>query len=114
MSVFRKNYGCNHVLLKLVEDWKIALDNGEYVFAILTDLSKAFDCLLHRLANYVRYVIGCMYLDKKLPAGQKATGQNKQCKNAVAFVYCVYSNSYDVSMSYIDTYYKVRRQVSDM
>ena len=42
-------YGCNHVLLKLVEDWKYAIDRGEHVGAILMGLSKAFDCLPHRL-----------------------------------------------------------------
>ena len=49
LSAFRKMYGCNHVLLKLVEDWKYALDRGEHVGAILMDLSKAFDYLPHRL-----------------------------------------------------------------
>ena len=49
LSAFRKMYGCNHVLLKLVEDWKYALDRCEHVGAILMDLSKAFDCLPHRL-----------------------------------------------------------------
>ena len=32
-----------------VEDWKCALDRGELVGTILMDLSKAFDCLPHRL-----------------------------------------------------------------
>ena len=48
-SVFRKKYGCHHVLLKLLEDWKSALDRGENVGSILSDLSKAFDCLPRRL-----------------------------------------------------------------
>ena len=34
-------------LLRLLEDWKTALDKNQYVAAILIDLSKAFDCLLH-------------------------------------------------------------------
>ena len=49
LSAFRKNDGCNHVLLKLIEYWKCALDRVEHVDAILMDLSKAFDCLPHRL-----------------------------------------------------------------
>ena len=49
LSAFRKDYGCHHVLLKLLEDWKLSLDKGESIGAILTDLSKAFDCLPHRL-----------------------------------------------------------------
>ena len=35
--------------LRLVEDWKQALDNNMYVGAILMDLSKAFDCLTYDL-----------------------------------------------------------------
>jgi hypothetical protein len=34
-------------LLRLLEDWKTALDKNQYVAAILMDLSKAFDCLPH-------------------------------------------------------------------
>jgi hypothetical protein len=36
-------------LLRLLEDWKSALDKNCYVAAILMDLSKAFDCLPHNI-----------------------------------------------------------------
>ena len=36
-------------MLRLIEDWKKALDRHEYAAAILMDLSKAFDCLSHGL-----------------------------------------------------------------
>ena len=49
LAAFRQNYGCNHVLLKFVEDMKYALDQKEHFGAILMDLSKAFDCLPHPL-----------------------------------------------------------------
>ena len=49
LSAFRKKYGCHHVLIKLIEDWKSDLDRGENAGSILMDLSKAFDCLPHRL-----------------------------------------------------------------
>ena len=49
LSAFRKTYGCQSILLKLVEDWRHALDNKMIVGAILTDLSKAFDSLPHKL-----------------------------------------------------------------
>ena len=35
--------------MRLLEDWRKALDNNECVAAILMDLSKAFDCLPHGL-----------------------------------------------------------------
>jgi hypothetical protein len=44
---FRKDHGCQTTLLRLLEDWKTALDKNQYVAAILMDLSKAFDCLPH-------------------------------------------------------------------
>ena len=36
-------------LLKIVEDWKKAIDCNQYTAAVLMDLSKAFDCLPHDL-----------------------------------------------------------------
>ena len=47
LCVFRKGHGCQTTLLRLLEDWKKALDNNEYLAAIIMDLSKAFDCLPH-------------------------------------------------------------------
>ena len=44
---FHKGHGCQTTLLRLLEDWKKALDNNEYLAAILMDMSKAFDCLPH-------------------------------------------------------------------
>jgi hypothetical protein len=49
LCAFRKNYGCKDVLVKVVEDFKYALEKNDYVGCILMDLSKAFDCLPHRL-----------------------------------------------------------------
>ena len=49
LAAFRKGFGCQTTLLRLLEDWKRGLDNHRYVGAILMDLSKAFDCLSHGL-----------------------------------------------------------------
>ena len=49
LSAFRSGYGCQTALLKIIEDWKKALDDNKFVAAILMDLSKAFDCLPHNL-----------------------------------------------------------------
>ena len=49
LAAFRKGFGCQTTLLRLVEDWKSALDQHKCVAAILMDLSKAFDCLPHGL-----------------------------------------------------------------
>ena len=49
LAAYRPKYGCPQVLLKLIEDWKKALDNKENIGSILMDLSKAFDCIPHSL-----------------------------------------------------------------
>ena len=49
LSAFRPGFGCQTTLLKIVEDWKRALDDNKYIAAISMDLSKAFDCLPHNL-----------------------------------------------------------------
>lgn len=49
MSGFRKSHNCQSVLLRFVEKCKTAIDNNMVYGAVLTDLSKAFDCLPHRL-----------------------------------------------------------------
>ena len=49
LSAFCRHFGCHHVLTKLIDDCKSALDRGKNVGLLLLDLSKAFDCLPHRL-----------------------------------------------------------------
>ena len=49
LSAYRPGMGCHTVLLHATEMWKNALDNKKYVGVIMTDLSKAFDCLPHAL-----------------------------------------------------------------
>ena len=45
LSGYRSGYGCQDVLLHFISLCKEALDNGDVGLALLTDLSKAFDCL---------------------------------------------------------------------
>ena len=46
---FRKGYSAQHCLLVLIEKFKEAIDMGYEFGALLTDLSKAFDCINHPL-----------------------------------------------------------------
>ena len=46
---FRKGFSSEQCLIVLIEAWKRALDKNECAGAVLTDLSKAFDCLSHNL-----------------------------------------------------------------
>ena len=45
ISVYRQIYSSNHVLTRLIENWKQSLNKKKIVGAVLMDLSKAFDCI---------------------------------------------------------------------
>ena len=45
IAAYRQVYSCQYVLLKLIDDWKRALEKRKHVGAVLMDLGKAFDCL---------------------------------------------------------------------
>ena len=58
LSGFRKGHGCQHVLLNMAEQCKSNLDNNGISAALLTDLSRAFDCLSHKLIISKLYAYG--------------------------------------------------------
>ena len=49
ISAYRKNYKTQHVMIRLLEEWKENLDKNYVVGGVLMDLSKAFDCVPHDL-----------------------------------------------------------------
>ena len=49
LSAYRRGYSCESVLLRLIEDWRFALDKRCVVGAVIMDLSKAFDMIPHNL-----------------------------------------------------------------
>ena len=57
ISAYRTNYSWQYVIIRLIEEWRKKLDHNSVVGAVLTDLSKAFDCmpldfLIAKLAAY--------------------------------------------------------------
>ena len=46
---FRRGYNAQYYWITLTEKWKKSVNNGGAFGALLTDLSKAFDCLPHEL-----------------------------------------------------------------
>ena len=46
---FRKGYNRQQCLLTMIKKWRSAVDNKKTFGALLTDLSKAYDCLSHEL-----------------------------------------------------------------
>ena len=46
---FRKGFNTQHILLVMLEKMKTSTDNKQFGVAILTDPSKAFDCICYLL-----------------------------------------------------------------
>ena len=61
---FRKGFSTRHCLLVMTEKWRKYLDKGAISGGILTDLSNAFDCILHNLliAKLVAYGFDYQFL----------------------------------------------------
>ena len=55
---FRKGYSTQQCLLAMLEKWRSAVDNKKAFGALLTDLSKAFDCLSYELLRAELHAYG--------------------------------------------------------
>ena len=45
----RKGYNAQHCLMAMIKKWRKFLDIGGHTGVLLTDLSKTFDCIDHKL-----------------------------------------------------------------
>ena len=68
ISAYRASYNTQHVLVRLIEEWRKNLGNNYFVWAVLIDLSKAFDCIPHDLViatlavyRFYKNMICCIY-----------------------------------------------------
>ena len=58
IAAYRESYSSSHVFIRLIENWKQALDENFVVGTVLMDLSKAFDCIPHDLLIAKLYAYG--------------------------------------------------------
>ena len=58
IAAYRENYSSSHVFIRLIENWKQALDENVVVGTVLMNLSKAFDCIPHDLLIAKLYAYG--------------------------------------------------------
>ena len=49
ISACKTSYSSQHVINRLIDEWRKALDNNFVVGAVLSGLPKAFDCVPHDL-----------------------------------------------------------------
>ena len=77
LSAYRKNYSSQNILISLTEEWRKNLDNNFVVGAVLTDLSKAFDCIPHDLI--IVKLSAYNFSDKALPHIYSYLTNRRQC-----------------------------------
>ena len=66
-AVFVKGFNTQHILLAMIEKMKTSRDNKQFCAAILTDLSKAFDCICYNLFM-ITLMVGLRKLNWVLPS----------------------------------------------
>ena len=76
---FRKGFSTRQCLLPMLEKWKRPLDNSEMFDPLLTDLSKAFDCLDHDLL--IAKLNACGFSLPALKLGHNYLSNRKQRAN---------------------------------
>ena len=81
---FRKGMSAQNCLLFMVEKWKKSLDKSGKCGVLLTDLSKAFDCLVHDLLIAKLHAYGFDYLSLKL-INSYLTGRLQRVKINASF-----------------------------
>ena len=51
ISAYRESYNTQHVLIRLIEEWRKNLDSNYFIGVDHIDLSKDFDCIPYDLVQ---------------------------------------------------------------
>ena len=83
---FRKGFSSAHCLLSMLEKWKSATDNKKSFGALLTDFSKALDCLSHelliaKLNTYGFNMLALRFVHSYLKNRMQRTKINLECSS---------------------------------
>ena len=78
---FRKGMSAQNCLLFMIEKWRKCLDKNGKAGVLLTDLSKAFDCLVHDLLIAKLHAYGFDYLSLKLIYSYLSDRLQRVCVN---------------------------------
>ena len=81
---FRKEMNGQNCLVFMTEMWRKALDKSKKCGVLLTDLSKAFDCLVHDLLIAKLHAYGFDYLSLKL-INSYLTGREQRVRVGASF-----------------------------
>ena len=81
ISAYRESYNTQHVLIRLIEEYRKNLGNNYFTGAVLMDLSKAFDCIPHDIeiaksADYGFDKIMICYIYSYLKRGKQCVSVN--------------------------------------
>ena len=95
---FRESFSTQHCLLVITEKWRKCLDKRGISGAILTDLHKAFDCILHglliaKLAGYDFYYHSLRIMESFLSNRQQRTKNNNAFSGYSEIIYGVSQGS---------------------
>ena len=85
---FRQGYSAQHCLLVMVEKWRQCLDNGGLIGVLLTDLSKAFDCILHELLIVKLAAYGFDHNSLQMVQSYLSNGKRRTKINDACSKYC--------------------------
>ena len=85
---FREGHNAQHCLLVMIEKWRQCLDKGGISGALLTDLSKAFGCILHDLLIAKLAAYGFDYNSLQLIQSYLSNRQQRTKINDAYSTYC--------------------------